>query len=56
MASSPELQLSEVISVKSAKDQLQEILGADDASAELRNDLSELVKCSVACSALKEQG
>ena len=43
MASSPDLQLSEVISVKSAEDQLQEILGADDASVELRHDVLELV-------------
>ena len=43
MVSSPEPVKPEVISVKS-KDQLQEILGADDASAELRNDLSELVE------------
>ena len=43
MASLPDLQLSEVISVKSAEDQLQEILGADDASVELRHDVLELV-------------
>ncbi|MDC3032623.1 DUF1826 domain-containing protein [Litorivicinus sp.] len=43
MASSPDLRLSEVISVKSAKSQLQEMLGADDASVELRNDVLELV-------------
>ena len=43
MASSPDLRLSEVISIKSAEDQLQKILGADDASVELRNDVLELV-------------
>ena len=43
MASLPDLQLSEVIWVKSAEDQLQEILGADDASVELRHDVLELV-------------
>lgn len=43
MASLPDLQLSEVISVKSAEDRLQEILGADDASVELRHDVLELV-------------
>ena len=43
MASSPDLRLSEVISIKSAESQLQQILGADDASVELRNDILELV-------------
>ena len=42
-ASSPDLQISEVIWVKSGEGQLQEILGADDASVELRNDVLELV-------------
>ena len=43
MASSPDLRLSEVISIKSAESQLQQMLGADDASVELRNDILELV-------------
>ena len=43
MASTPDLRLSEVISVKSAESQLQAMLGADDASEELRNDVLELV-------------
>ena len=43
MASSPDLQLSEAISIKSAEDQLQKILGAEDAFVELRNDVVELV-------------
>ena len=43
MTSPPDLQLSEVISVKSAEDQLRESLGTDDASVELRNDVLELV-------------
>ncbi len=43
MASSPNLRLSEVISIKSAESQLQQMLGADDASVELRNDILELV-------------
>ena len=43
MASSPHLQISEVILVKSAEVQLQEILGVDDASVELLNDVLELV-------------
>ena len=43
MASSYDLQLSEVILIKSAEDQLQKILGVDDTFAELRNDVLELV-------------
>ena len=43
MASSCDLQLSEVISIKSAEDQLQKILGVEDAFVELRNDVLELV-------------
>ncbi len=43
MASSYDLQLSEVISIKSAEDQLQKILGVEDAFVELRADVLELV-------------
>ena len=43
MDSSPGLQLSEVISITSAENQLQKILGAEDAFVELRNDVLELV-------------
>ena len=43
MALSPDLRISEVISIKSAESQLQQMLGADDASVELRNDILELV-------------
>tara|TARA_B100001093_G_C26742387_1_gene977268 strand:+ start:43 stop:723 length:681 start_codon:yes stop_codon:yes gene_type:complete len=43
MASSPDLQVSEVISVKSAEDQLQKILGAERAFTELRDDILQLV-------------
>ena len=43
MASSPDLQLRELISVKSAESQLKQILDADDASVELRHDVLELV-------------
>ena len=56
MASSPNLQVSEVIAVTSAKDHLAKIVGEEDASAELREDIAELVEMFCCLFDLKRTG
>lgn len=56
MASSPDLQLRELVSVKSAESQLKEILDSDGASLELRNDVLELVDMFCCLFGLKKTG